>query len=202
MKRVAPLLLLALLLVAFPGTASAATRSVTMNNGYSFHPGSITIARGDKIQWSNTSAVTDHDVYSSSISGYFSSGSQPGDLHQNDSYTFKFGSAGTFQYICRIHSGEGMTGTIVVPISVSRLSSPTRFHVTAGTTKLASSAPYTHVYQVEKPGSSTWTTFTKSKSGSVNYAPTAHGTYHFRSYLQSTSGHGLSEPSPAVSATF
>jgi plastocyanin len=200
MKRIAPLLLLAVLLVAFPGTAAAATRAVTMNNSYSFQPGSVNAARGDKVKWTNTGNIQ-HDVFSASIAGYFSSGATGG-LHHNDSYSFTFTSAGTFQYICRLHSADGMTGYVVVPVGVAKLSSPTRFHVTAGSTKIASTSPYTHVYQVEKPGTSTWATFKTSKSGSVNYTPSTHGTYHFRAYLQSTNSHGFSQPSPAVAATY
>ena len=79
-----------------------------MNN--SFSPASITISKGTTIKWTNKESVV-HTVTSGpqgSPSGMFDSGN----LGKDQTFSFKFDSAGTFSYHCKPHIG--MTGTVTV----------------------------------------------------------------------------------------
>ncbi len=190
-------LLASLVVAAAPLTASAATRTVTM--GFNdFSPAARTIARGDKVKWVNPEALfLGHDVKSTAPAKYFSSGGAGG-MAPGDTYSFTFRSAGRFAYHCSIHSG--MTGSVTVPITVSRLFGPARFRVTVATAAAAGS--WRHQVQVQKPGASSWITIRTTSSSSVTYTPTRRGTYDFRSRVTNTATGTDSGWSPVVSRTF
>jgi glucose/arabinose dehydrogenase/plastocyanin len=98
----AHLLLLALL-------SNAATHTVDIAN-FAFVPGSLTIAPGDTVVWSQKDA-TEHTVTSGEAGtpdGLWDSGF----LSEGKSYSRVFPSAGTFPYFCRPH--DFMTGKIIV----------------------------------------------------------------------------------------
>lgn len=75
-----------------------------MVTGNQFSPKTMTIASGDTVQVVNVDAVrhnwTDPGVFAS------------GDLRPGQSFSYLFGSTGTFQFECTIH--PGMTGSITV----------------------------------------------------------------------------------------
>ncbi len=78
--------------------------------GMAFAPGSLTVAVGTTVTWTNHDGVA-HTVTSGapgSPSGAFSSGN----LAQNGTFSHTFTTAGSFPYFCAIHTG--MRGTIVV----------------------------------------------------------------------------------------
>jgi plastocyanin len=88
---------------ALGGARAASTHTVTLRE-FRFHPGTLTIRRGDKVTW-QWRDQTEHNVTFHS----FHSRTQ-----EFGSYTVRFNRAGTFNYHCTIHVEEGMRGKIVV----------------------------------------------------------------------------------------
>lgn len=70
---------------------------------FAFSPASITINAGDTIIWTN------RDLAPHTATG---SGFDSGALSNGQSYSFKFSSAGTYNYYCAIH--PSMTGVVIV----------------------------------------------------------------------------------------
>ena len=77
-----------------------------MQAPYAFSPASLTIALGDSVRVVNDD--TTHHTFTDA--GRFDSG----DLGQGGSYTYRFASRGTFDFICSYHSAVGMKGSITV----------------------------------------------------------------------------------------
>jgi plastocyanin len=95
----------ALIPAAALGSAqSAARHTVTLKN-IRFHPGNLTINRGDSVTWAWRDGETEHNV---TFHGFHSRTQTSG------SYTVRFTRAGAFSYHCTIHVSEGMKGKIVV----------------------------------------------------------------------------------------
>jgi plastocyanin len=92
---------LASLLVA--GTAIGADQAVTIE-GFAFSPKTVTVNVGDTVTWTNNDTVT----HTATSAGNFDTGNIGGGASK--SVTFQ--TAGTFAYVCSIHSS--MTGTVVV----------------------------------------------------------------------------------------
>lgn len=89
---------------AFGGSHSARGHSVTLKN-FRFHPGTLTIHRGESVTWLWRDGETEHNV---TFRGFHSPTQARG------SYTVRFARAGTFAYHCTIHVEEGMRGKIIV----------------------------------------------------------------------------------------
>lgn len=176
-----------------PSAALADTAKVTIEE-LSFTPATKSIARGDKVRWTNTSFL-EHDV-KSDLSGYFTSPGGSGGMGNGATFTFTFKQAGTFGYLCRAHKSIGMRGTVKVPIKVSRDGSTFRVTVASG-----SVSGYRNRVQVQKPGSSTWQTISTTSSTSVRFTASKSGTYRFRSAVKRVSNGALSGYSPVVSKT-
>jgi plastocyanin len=86
------------------GAHAARGHTVTLKNTR-FHPGSLSINRGDSVTWVWRDGGTEHNV-----TGHgFRSGTRT-----HGSFTVRFTHAGTFNYRCTIHVSEGMKGKIVV----------------------------------------------------------------------------------------
>jgi plastocyanin len=90
--------------VALGGARAAAKHTVTLKN-FRFHPGNLTINRGDTVTWSWRDGETEHNV---TFHGFHSRTQTSG------SYTVRFTRAGTFSYRCTIHASEGMRGKVTV----------------------------------------------------------------------------------------
>lgn len=88
---------------AFGGAHAATNHTVTLRD-FRFHPGTLTIRRGDKVTWLWRDQ-TEHNVTFHS----FHSRTQ-----ESGSYTVRFTHSGSFNYHCTIHVEEGMHGKIVV----------------------------------------------------------------------------------------
>ena len=71
-----------------------------------FAPGSISVAVGDAVTWTNNDTVG-HDVTGDN----FKSG-DPGAMQNGDTYANTFDTAGTFDYVCSVH--PGMEGSVTV----------------------------------------------------------------------------------------
>jgi plastocyanin len=112
-RRLAALVVIMSLLVAFhPTVASGATVTVTVgNNCFCFAPSSVTIHRGDTVQW--TWSSTGHSTTSGNPgvpNGLWDSGL----LNQGATFSHTFNTAGSFPYYCSAHWQFGMTGTVTV----------------------------------------------------------------------------------------
>ena len=85
-------------------TSGPGTNEVWMQNT-AFTPRSITVSVNTTIKWTNKDAMA-HTV--TSTTGLFDSGN----INSNGVYSRQFTTAGTYPYVCTIHSG--MTGTVTV----------------------------------------------------------------------------------------
>lgn len=92
---------------AFSSSARVVTIGVANGNALAFFPAVTNIATGDQVIWVWNNTLNQH---STTDTGVWDSG-----LHPNPfSFTNTFNSAGTFPYVCSLHSGFGMTGSIIV----------------------------------------------------------------------------------------
>jgi plastocyanin len=89
---------------AFGSAHAASTHTVTLKN-FRFHPGTLTIHRGDRVKWVWAETEREHNV----TFRHFHSRTQ-----ESGSFTWKFSQRGTFRYRCTIHEEEGMLGKIIV----------------------------------------------------------------------------------------
>jgi plastocyanin len=89
---------------AFAGGRAASTHTVSLS-GFSFHPSTLTITRGDSVRWSWNIPKSEHNVTFSSVHSRTGS---------SGSLTVKFPRAGTFSYVCTIHAKKGMKGKVIV----------------------------------------------------------------------------------------
>jgi plastocyanin len=101
---VAGLAIAASLTVGLAGTALAADHAVSIQ-GFAFSPGTVTIAVGDTVTWTNGDSPN-HTA--TADDGSFDTGS----IANGASASATFSTAGTFGYHCAIHAS--MTATIVV----------------------------------------------------------------------------------------
>jgi len=83
---------------------------VENNEVYSFSPASVTIAKGTKVVWTNTTDAP-HTVTPDTANAFTASSN----VAEDQTYSFVFTTAGTFSYHCNIHSY--MKGTITVTSS-------------------------------------------------------------------------------------
>jgi plastocyanin len=88
---------------AFGGASSASSHTVILKE-IRYHPGNLTIKRGDSVKW----LWRDNTEHNVTFHGFHSRTQETG------SYTVRFTHAGTFNYHCTIHVEEGMRGKIVV----------------------------------------------------------------------------------------
>jgi len=89
---------------AFGGGRAAASHTVTLKN-VRFHPGTLSINRGDSVTWVWRERASEHNV---TFHGFHSRTQTSG------TYTVRFTRAGSFAYRCTIHASEGMRGAIIV----------------------------------------------------------------------------------------
>jgi plastocyanin len=92
--------------------AGAVTQSVDIKN-FAFTPGSITIAPGDSVTWTNSDGTT-HTVTGS--------GWASGNIANGATYTHQFNTTGDFDYKCSIH--QSMTGIVHVGSGTTPPSKP------------------------------------------------------------------------------
>jgi len=89
---------------AFGGAHASSTHTVSLS-GFSFHPSTLTIKRGDSVTWSWHIPKSEHNVT------FHSTHSRTG---SSGSLTVRFPKAGTFAYICTVHINKGMKGKVIV----------------------------------------------------------------------------------------
>jgi plastocyanin len=188
-----------LAVVVATAPVGAATVTVRMDDGRDFHPATRTIGRGDTVKWKNNASFEDHDVFGTQPSKYFKSGKEGG-MEPGDAYSKAFKSAGSFPYLCRTHSADGMTGRIIVPMGAKEVDGGDRFKLTVASADLPSSSAFRHVIQVDTPGgSSTFVDWKTTRMSTAFYTPSAGGTYRFRALVERTSNGTRSDPTPIKS---
>jgi len=117
--RAVLLVVLALLAVAAPALAADHTVQITATGGFTFSPATLTVAVGDRVAWRNRQSIQ-HTATSGvgcTGNGIFDTGF----INPNVTTAFiTFNTAGTYPYVCIVHCGAPMTGTIIVqgPVSV------------------------------------------------------------------------------------
>jgi len=87
------------------GGARASSSHTVSLSGFSFHPSTLTIKRGDSVTWSWHIPKSEHNVT------FHSTHSRTG---SSGSLTVRFPHTGTFSYICTVHVNKGMKGKVVV----------------------------------------------------------------------------------------
>ena len=92
--------------------ASAATQSVDIKH-FAFTPGSVTVAPGDSVAWTNSDGTT-HTVTGS--------GWASGNIANGATFTHQFDTTGDFPYRCSIH--PSMTGVVHVGSGTTPPSKP------------------------------------------------------------------------------
>lgn len=85
-------------------TAVASKAKTVVINHFAFHPPTLTIAAGTKVDFTNSSKVT----HTATRGGSFDTGR----IHPGETIGIRFNQKGTFAYHCSIHTF--MHGTIVV----------------------------------------------------------------------------------------
>jgi plastocyanin len=88
---------------AGPTAVASATKTVDIN-GFAFHPPTLTINKGTKVNFTNSSKVT----HTATRGGSFNTGR----IKPGKTIGVRFNQKGTFAYHCSIH--PSMHGTIVV----------------------------------------------------------------------------------------
>ena len=87
------------------GSAHASGTHVVVLKEVRFHPSTLTINRGETVQWQWRDHGEKHNV---TFHGFHSRTMGSG------AYSVRFLSKGTFNYRCTIHEAEGMRGRIIV----------------------------------------------------------------------------------------
>ncbi len=88
-----------------PAPAAAAARVLIDN--FAFAPRALTVAPGTRVTWVNRDDVP-HTATSSAKPRAFQSGA----LDTDDTFSFVFTKAGTYEYFCAVH--PHMTGKVIV----------------------------------------------------------------------------------------
>lgn len=189
--------LLAVLLVAAVAVpAQAATTEVTVDSSdLAFRPAKVRPAVGDTVVWHKTDGV--HNV--SSTTGMFRSGAPSGAAF-DFSVTF---SAGSYPYVCEVHSAS-MRGTVRVPPRVTDGPAGPAFKVRWATAGTQTGSRFTVQYRVADGDWTTWKPRTGRNAGAfgADGSPVtvrAGTTYRFR--VKSRSGDDASRYSPKAAFT-
>ena len=105
MRKLALALVVALALAAIGATyALASTKTITLKDNY-FSKSSITIHKGDRVNWRWSNTANRHNVFSR---GHFKSRSG-----RSGNFTARFTKRGTYSIICTLHPAQ-MTMKVIV----------------------------------------------------------------------------------------
>ncbi len=87
-----------------PAGADRSSGPSVQIRGFAFAPATLTVKVGTKVTWTQDDAT----VHTVSDTGVFDSGTLP----KGQTYSYTFGKAGTYHYLCTIH--PYMKGTVIV----------------------------------------------------------------------------------------
>lgn len=168
----------------------------------SFSPANVTINVNDTVQW-NWTGINQHSSTGPGTTPLWNSG-----LHGNGfTFSFQFTSAGSYAYICTLHSAIGMTGNVTVqapnvPPTIS-LTAPTNNANFAapwtGTLKSSQSDPDDTISRVDFVSGGTTvlgTVLSPASTASLNVTNLAAGTYTLTA--KATDSRGASTTSSGV----
>ena len=116
-------------LVPFVGRAGAASAGVDIR-GSAFLPSEVHVSVGDSVTWTNFDSDR-HTVHGGPMASP--------EFAQGGSFTFTFGEAGVFSYICRLHTF--MTGSVVVDGAGAAPAAPASAPAPAGPDPLLPPSP-------------------------------------------------------------
>jgi plastocyanin len=85
-------------------SAPVASDHVTMVKSYRFSPDVVEVKAGDTVTWTN------HDNFTHTVKV---DGHPDHKVDRGDSFSIRFPKAGTYHYVCTLHSHD-MSGTVVV----------------------------------------------------------------------------------------
>ena len=91
-------------LLAVSGCGGGASEAAVGVKVFSFAPDPLRVEAGTKVTWTNRDS-TRHNVVGEGFRG---------DLAEGGSYSHRFEKAGTYAYLCSLHSGPGMRAKVVV----------------------------------------------------------------------------------------
>jgi len=190
--------LAAALALLAPGTAQAATSSVTISN-FMFSPTPLKVKLGGQVEWTNNGPST-HTTTSDGVAdgsgdtgvGLWASGS----LGVSKTYGFTFTAAGSFPYHCSIHTF--MRGDVRVPMKASPKTGGVGTNFTVTWATVAPATDLVFDVQEKAPGGKYVTIQNGVTSLSTSFKPTNAGTYMFRSRVRRVSTGQSSDYSPAL----
>jgi plastocyanin len=168
--------------VRAPAKPSAKNVAVTVQN-FVFTPANARVGLGGTVTWTFRDAVA-HTASDSSGMGLWSSGTRSGGA----TFAFTFRAAGTYAYVCRLHSS--MTGTVSVPMKFAPKKGGTA--TSYGITWATAAPPTDFVFdvQIKRPGASGFSAWrTGVTTLSATFRPDAGtGSYQFQARLHKTGG--------------
>lgn len=109
--------------MAVPALAQEKTVEVSMGRAKMvFLPTSVTINVGDTVKWTNPAVVLHSVTFDPSMATkpgnvVLPAGVEPfdsGDMQQDAVFSHTFTTKGTYKYICKMHEGMGMIGSVIV----------------------------------------------------------------------------------------
>jgi plastocyanin len=88
----------------------------------SFNPATVTIEKGQTVQWRNTSLITHTVTADETMAGNPANVQLPpgaqsfhsGDIKAGQVWSYTFSVSGTYRYVCLPHEQKGMIGTVIV----------------------------------------------------------------------------------------
>lgn len=149
------------LLVLPAGQASAASYHVVMK-GYAFSPAALTVTAGTTVTWTNEDTAP-HDV--KTTSGPVAIHSPM--LSKGRSWSFTFGTAGSYGYVCTVH--PGMTAQLVVKAAAPATSAAPTAHEHGGSSSRSAGSSGSGQQHATVPGR-TGTARTPAHSSSPSHA--------------------------------
>lgn len=177
---------LVLALLAVPASASAATYEIDATN-FDFSPANLTIDQGNLVRWMNKRGTHEVDVNKPSTYIATNPRSSVGQISERTVV------AGTFPFVCSIHSSYGMKGKLKVKPTLTR----------SGSTVTVRLGPVTsafhHVIQRRRGTSGSWASSTTTAGADSKAFTLSSGTWQFRAKLVRTSNGSSSSNSPIVS---
>src|SRR5262245_43941756 len=103
MRKPIALLAVASTAAAIATPAFGAGATVRVNDNF-FRAKTVRITKGSTVTW-RWAGQNQHNVVFRGFKSH---------LQTSGSYRHKFGTKGTFRYVCTIHEDEGMKGTVIV----------------------------------------------------------------------------------------
>lgn len=96
-----------------PASTSDALGAVVNIENFEFHPDPLTVDAGTTVTFVNGDEIN-HSVTSGSRGGLGDDFAEGVMVANGDEVELRFDEPGTYEYFCRFHPGDGMSGQVVV----------------------------------------------------------------------------------------